>query len=51
MFIELTIETAGRAAGERELGTDPVSGKPVIARLGRFGPMVQIGGPAVEGEE
>jgi DNA topoisomerase I len=38
-----TIETAGRAKGERELGTDPVSGKPVVARLGRFGPMVQIG--------
>jgi len=38
-----TIETAARAKGERELGTDPQSGKPVIARLGRFGPMVQIG--------
>ena len=38
-----TIETASRAKGERELGADPVSGKPVVARLGRFGPMVQIG--------
>ncbi|MBI4101168.1 type I DNA topoisomerase [Candidatus Microgenomates bacterium] len=27
----------------RELGLDPKSGKPVIARLGRYGPMVQIG--------
>ena len=27
----------------RELGTDPASGKPVIARLGKFGPLVQIG--------
>ena len=27
----------------RQLGTDPVSGKPVSARLGRFGPFVQIG--------
>ncbi len=27
----------------RELGTDPASGKPVIARMGRFGPVVQIG--------
>jgi DNA topoisomerase-1 len=27
----------------RELGLDPVSGKPVIVRLGRFGPLVQIG--------
>ena len=29
--------------GERELGIDPESGKRVIARMGRFGPMVQIG--------
>ncbi|MBL7684063.1 MAG: type I DNA topoisomerase [Flavipsychrobacter sp.] len=41
--VEHTMEHAGRAKGERELGTDPVSGKPVYARLGRFGPMVQIG--------
>ncbi|MDR3417632.1 MAG: DNA topoisomerase I [Nevskia sp.] len=27
----------------RQIGTDPVSGKPVSARLGRFGPFVQIG--------
>lgn len=27
----------------REVGIDPVSGKPVIARLGKFGPLVQIG--------
>jgi DNA topoisomerase I len=38
-----TMEKAGRAGGERELGIDPVSGKPVIARLGRFGPLVQLG--------
>ncbi len=41
--VEHTIETASRAKGERELGVDPTSGKPVVARLGRFGPMVQIG--------
>ena len=41
--VEHTIETASRAKGERELGIDPQSGKPVVARLGRFGPMVQIG--------
>ena len=35
--------TADRASGERILGTDPVSGRPVLVRLGRFGPMVQIG--------
>ena len=31
------------AAQARELGTDPVSGKPVSVRMGRFGPFVQIG--------
>ena len=29
--------------GERELGTDPASGKPVFVKIGRFGPVVQIG--------
>jgi DNA topoisomerase-1 len=38
-----TMETATRAVGQRNLGDDPESGKPVIARLGRYGPMVQIG--------
>jgi DNA topoisomerase-1 len=41
--IEHTLETAERAKGERELGFDPVSGKKLIARMGRYGPMVQIG--------
>src|ERR1051326_9064697 len=41
--VEKTIETAERVQGERELGTDPISGKPIVARMGRFGPMVQIG--------
>jgi DNA topoisomerase I len=41
--VEKTIEEATRATGERELGVDPESGKPVIARMGRFGPMIQIG--------
>lgn len=41
--VEHTMEHAGRAKGERELGPDPLTGKPVFARLGRFGPMVQIG--------
>ncbi|WP_355505800.1 DNA topoisomerase I [Xanthomonas cannabis] len=37
------------AGSVRVLGTDPVSGKEVSARIGRFGPMVQIG--TVEDEE
>ena len=31
------------ASQARELGKDPKSGKPVIARFGRFGPMLQLG--------
>ncbi|HEX5654061.1 MAG TPA: DNA topoisomerase, partial [Chitinophagaceae bacterium] len=47
--VEKTIETADRIKGERELGVDPESGKPVVARMGRYGPMVQIG--SAEDEE
>ncbi|MDR6300222.1 type I DNA topoisomerase [Mesonia maritima] len=42
-------ENAEREVGERVLGKDPESGKPVSVRLGKFGPMVQIG--SVEDEE
>lgn len=35
--------------GERQLGQDPKTGKPVSVKIGRFGPMVQIGGG--EGDE
>lgn len=38
-------EHADRESGERILGTDPQSGKTVLVRLGRFGPMAQIGAP------
>jgi DNA topoisomerase-1 len=41
--VKNTIETAERISGERDLGTDPTTGKAVIARMGRYGPMVQIG--------
>jgi DNA topoisomerase-1 len=42
-------ENAERESGERILGTDPKSGKPVSVRLGKFGPMAQIG--AADDEE
>ena len=42
-------ENADRASGERILGTDPKTKRQVAVRLGRFGPMVQIG--TVEEEE
>jgi DNA topoisomerase-1 len=40
--VEHTLETAERAVGERTLGVSE-DGKPIIARMGRYGPMVQIG--------
>jgi DNA topoisomerase-1 len=46
--VDNTIENAERIRGERELGVDPQSGKKVIARMGRYGPMVQIGDVADE---
>ena len=39
---------AERESGERILGVDPVSGRPVSVRLGKFGPMVQIGDAEAE---
>ena len=47
--IGIVSETAERATGARELGVDPVSGKKIYSRIGRFGPMIQIG--EVEDEE
>ncbi len=41
--VEEVIDTKGRALGERELGKDPETGLRVIARIGPFGPMVQMG--------
>ncbi|WP_140938283.1 type I DNA topoisomerase [Sphingobacterium lumbrici] len=41
--VQNTLENAERATHERELGVDTISGKPVSVRVGRFGPLVQIG--------
>jgi DNA topoisomerase I len=41
--VEQTEEKSERASGERLLGKDPASGKNIYARIGRFGPLVQIG--------
>ena len=43
--IQDVTENAGRESGERILGKDPVSGKTVLVRLGKFGPIAQIGAP------
>ena len=37
------IGNVAKASGERELGVDPVTGNKVFARIGPFGPMVQLG--------
>lgn len=42
-LVSKTTETASRVTGERVLGTDPKTGKQVSVRIGRFGPLVQIG--------
>ena len=41
--VEDVSENAERESGERILGEDPKTGRQVSVRLGRFGPMVQIG--------
>lgn len=46
-----TLENSDRATGERELGMHPVSGRKIIVRIGRYGPMVQIGDEKEDGEK
>jgi DNA topoisomerase I len=41
--VTLVQDTAERESGERILGVDPKSGKQVLVRLGKFGPVAQIG--------
>ena len=49
--IEHTLEHAERATGERILGKDPDSGRTLLVRMSRFGPVVQIGSPDELGED
>ncbi len=41
--VTATMDESSPTRSERILGTDPVSGKVVLARVGKFGPLVQIG--------
>ena len=41
--VEKTIKEAGRNTGERILGSDPKTGKQVSVRIGKYGPVVQLG--------
>ncbi|MCQ2195356.1 MAG: type I DNA topoisomerase [Paludibacteraceae bacterium] len=42
-MVEDTIQNSERKVGERQVGVDPQSGKPVFVKIGRFGPVAQIG--------
>jgi DNA topoisomerase I len=48
--IEDVLSNSERTRGERLIGTDPSSGKPVSVKIGRFGPFVQLG-EVVEGSD
>ena len=41
--VDSTTKTTARSTGERFLGADPVTGEPVVVKIGRYGPMAQIG--------
>ncbi len=41
--VDITTKTSERTVGERQLGIDPESGKPIMAKIGKYGPLVQIG--------
>ena len=45
------MENSERATGEREIGIHPESGRKIIARIGRVGPMVQVGDEKEDGEK
>lgn len=42
-MVDAAIENTEKVRGERDLGTDPVTGKKVAVKLARFGPVVQLG--------
>ncbi len=46
--VEETLEHSDRASGERYLGEHPKTGEKVIVRIGRYGPMAQIGDSEAE---
>lgn len=49
--VEKTLKESDYSKGERLLGTDPKTGKPVSVRIGRFGPIAQIGEANPEAKE
>jgi len=49
--VEDTLENAETVSGERALGDHPETGLPIIARMGRYGPMVQMGPQQIEEDD
>lgn len=49
--IEEALGTEGRFSGERILGIDPTTGRTVLTRMSRFGPVIQIGAPSELAED
>lgn len=49
--VEKTKEHADRASGERILGKHPESGRTVLVRMAKYGPVAQIGSPEELGED
>lgn len=49
--IETALEVSERTNGERILGNDPATGLPVSVKIGRFGPLAQLGEASEEGEK
>ncbi len=49
--VEDTLENAETVSGERALGNHPETGLPIIARMGRYGPMVQMGPQQIEEDD
>ncbi|SHJ23997.1 DNA topoisomerase-1 [Tangfeifania diversioriginum] len=50
-IVEDVLENSGRSKGERVLGTDPKTGKQVSVRIGRYGPVAQLGEASSETNE
>ena len=46
--IEGTLENTGKVSGEKLLGKDPKSGENIFVKIGRYGPMVQLGDAEAE---
>ena len=49
--VESALSDAERTNGVRVIGTDPVSGKEISVKIGRFGPLAQLGAITEEGEK